>query len=275
MMAVIKDITHANWIDKQSILTLHDGEKLGYMEAGNTEGEPLILLHGFGNSGRNWKSTFEYLEDDYHIFAVDEIGSGQSSCPDAYAFTITRQAQNVLELMDALGIESAYLAGHSIGSYICQAVGFMAPKRVKKLALVSTFARMQEKPSDIAKSAAMYASIEENRPNENWYSERADYPDQEGFRYQLEDLQNLPSGYFAPTWWGMTMTDHRNFLQFIEAPVMVVWGGNDMGLPEVYREEFKAYMSNAEYHIYEGLGHEIVSRAPERLSVDMRNFFEK
>ncbi|MBQ0005447.1 MAG: alpha/beta hydrolase [Clostridiales bacterium] len=274
-MAIIKAAEHSEWKERQRLVSLSNGMTVSYMEAGNTEGAPLVLLHGFGNSGRNWQYTFRFLEKKYHIYAIDEIGAGQSSCPDRFSFPIALQAENVIELMDILGIKRAYLAGHSIGSYICQAIAFMIPDRIIKAVLVSTFARMNESQADIARSAQFYRNINDNRPDENWYSERAGYPDQEGLEYQLKDLQTLPAGYFGPTWWGMTMTDHRNFLQFIEAPVMAIWGEKDMGLPEHYRKEFMEIMPDAEVRIYEGLGHEIVSRAPEQLCKDMLEFFEE
>ena len=53
--------------------------KLHYLEAGR--GAPVVLLHGLGGDGSRWKPNIEPLAKDFHVFALDEIGFGQSDKP--------------------------------------------------------------------------------------------------------------------------------------------------------------------------------------------------
>src|ERR1700730_15578117 len=55
------------------------GFKLHYLEAG--KGAPVVLLHGLGGDGSRWQPNIEPLAKDFHVFALDQIGVGQSEQP--------------------------------------------------------------------------------------------------------------------------------------------------------------------------------------------------
>src|ERR1700733_10628448 len=55
------------------------GFKLHYLEAGH--GAPVVLLHGLGGDGSRWGPNIEPLAKDFHVFALDQIGFGESDKP--------------------------------------------------------------------------------------------------------------------------------------------------------------------------------------------------
>src|ERR1019366_2229226 len=55
------------------------GFKLHYLEAGR--GAPVVLLHGLGGDGSRWGPNIEPLAKDFHVFALDQIGFGESDKP--------------------------------------------------------------------------------------------------------------------------------------------------------------------------------------------------
>src|ERR1700675_2835862 len=55
------------------------GFKLHYLEAGR--GAPVVLLHGLGGDGSRWTPNIEPLAKDFHVFALDQIGFGESDKP--------------------------------------------------------------------------------------------------------------------------------------------------------------------------------------------------
>ena len=255
-MRNIKELTHANWWDMREVRDLPSGGAYSYMETGNPDKDAMILIHGFGNSSRVWKMCMEFLADEYHLVAVDLRGVGQSKVSDMFAYPIANQARDVLELMDALGIDSAYIVGHSIGSIIAQAIAMQAPERVKKGVLVASFARMHSKPAEIK---AMYEQFNSTGDSNKRYSEADTYPDKEEFIYQMDDRAKQPKQFFTSTWWGMTMTDHRCFLQFIQSPMLMIWGSEDV-ISEAQRSELREGLPGCDVKIYEGIGHEVPSQ---------------
>lgn len=101
-----------------------------YIEAG--EGEPLILLHGNGESGAYFKHQMEPFARHCHVYAVDTRGHGQTPRGSA-PFTIRQFAEDLAGFMDRLGIEKAHILGFSDGGNIALRFAMRYPERVDKL----------------------------------------------------------------------------------------------------------------------------------------------
>lgn len=97
-------------------------------------GEPLILLHGNGEDGSYFVHQMAYFSQDYRVIAVDTRGHGQSPRGTA-PFTIGQFAEDLLHLMDRLGLETANLLGFSDGGNIALTFALEHPERVDKLIL--------------------------------------------------------------------------------------------------------------------------------------------
>lgn len=97
---------------------LRGGGRIHYERSGSSGGEPLLLLHGIGSSLRVWDPVLRWLEADFDMIAVDLPGHGESPLaddgtpPDAAGF-----ARAVAAFMDELGIETAHVAGNSLGGW--------------------------------------------------------------------------------------------------------------------------------------------------------------
>lgn len=99
-------------------------------------GEPVILLHGFGESLLSWRAVFDRLAGRMDVVAVDLPGFGLSDKP-ASGYSTDSLALIVLRAMDALGMERAWVVGHSLGGAVATAVAANAPTRVRGLVLVA------------------------------------------------------------------------------------------------------------------------------------------
>jgi len=109
--------------------------KIHYMKEGR--GEPLILLHGWPQTSYEWRHQIAALSDQFTVYAMDNRGFGATGKP---RIRITRDllARDVLAFMDALGLESAHLAGHDWGGIIAFKVAVTAPERIRRLCLIDT-----------------------------------------------------------------------------------------------------------------------------------------
>src|SRR5574337_29943 len=118
------------------------GRKLRYLKRGEG-GEPLVLIHGFGGDLNNWLFNHEALAADRAVYALDLPGHGESS-KDVGEGSLEELAGAVLGFMDAVGLEAAHLAGHSMGGAVSLAVAKAAPKRVRSLTLIASAALGEE-----------------------------------------------------------------------------------------------------------------------------------
>lgn len=106
--------------------------RLHYMERG--AGEPLVLLHGNGESGNYFSHQIDYFSRFCRVIAVDTRGHGQSPRGDA-PFTIRQFADDLLEFLDGLGIERVRLLGFSDGGNTALVFALRHPERVARLVL--------------------------------------------------------------------------------------------------------------------------------------------
>lgn len=104
---------------------------------GPVEGEPLILLNGFGFSATMWYPNVEALSRSYRVYAVDVIGEFNRSEASKDFRAKTDYVNWLAQLLDKLGIEQAYFAGHSNGGWHILNFAMHAQSRIKKMILLA------------------------------------------------------------------------------------------------------------------------------------------
>lgn len=115
-------------------ITTVEGASIAWTEVG--EGEPLILLHGLGDSHRTWRRVVTRLAPRFRLIMPDLPGHGLSSRPDA-PYTLDWYASTLLAWADQLDLSRAHVAGHSFGGGVAQWMLLQQPRRISKLALVA------------------------------------------------------------------------------------------------------------------------------------------
>lgn len=106
-------------------------------ELGPTSGNPVLLVHGTGAWSAIWRETMEALAiEGYRAIALDLPPFGYSERPRAPSYGTHAQGERILAVLDALGIRSATLVGHSFGARPTMEALFLAPARVRSLVLV-------------------------------------------------------------------------------------------------------------------------------------------
>jgi len=100
------------------------------------EGEPLLLIMGFGMSGDMWVQSLPFLGGFRSIYFDNRGTGGSDSPPGPYA--IHEMADDAAGVLDALGIERAHVYGVSMGGMIAQEMALRHPHRVRRLVLGCT-----------------------------------------------------------------------------------------------------------------------------------------
>ncbi len=114
-----------------------NGMHLHTVQAGPQDGPLVVLLHGFPEFWYGWRNQLEPLaEAGYRVVAPDQRGYNLSDKPPgAAAYRVELLAADVVGLIDALGREKAYLAGHDWGAAVAWEVALAYPQRLEKLAI--------------------------------------------------------------------------------------------------------------------------------------------
>ena len=107
---------------------------LFWREIGN--GIPVVLLHGTWNDSSEWVAVMESLSSDFHCFAPDLFGFGESDYPNIH-YSIDLQVECLAEFLQALKLERIYLVGHSLGAWIAASYALKYPEQVYGLGLIA------------------------------------------------------------------------------------------------------------------------------------------
>lgn len=118
--------------------TLSDNTRLYYELHGDPAAPVLVLLNGLTSDTTSWGQHVPRLAKHYRLLVYDCRGQGQSDKPED-PYISTRHAQDLIELLDYLGMERVRLVGFSNGGAIAMTVAGMQPERVEKLLLAFTF----------------------------------------------------------------------------------------------------------------------------------------
>lgn len=109
-----------------------NGIELFYEQAGS--GQDVILISGFSAPRQSWYPIYQQLAQHCRVTILDNRGVGQSSIPDE-PYSIAMMANDVVGLMDALGMEKASVVGHSMGGFIVRALLDTHQHRLNKAVL--------------------------------------------------------------------------------------------------------------------------------------------
>ena len=108
------------------------GFKLHYLEAGR--GAPVVLLHGLGGDGSRWTPNIEPLARNFHVFALDQIGFGQSDKPLA-TYNTAMLADFLVGFLKAVNVAKASLVGNSMGASVALYTAVHFPDAVDRIVL--------------------------------------------------------------------------------------------------------------------------------------------
>jgi pimeloyl-ACP methyl ester carboxylesterase len=114
------------------------GLRMAYMDvppSGASNGRVVVLMHGKNFGGYYWRDVAQALAAaGYRVIVPDQIGWGKSSKPEIrYSFQLL--AANTAQLLDALGIKTAAVVGHSTGGMLAVRFALTYPERVTQLVL--------------------------------------------------------------------------------------------------------------------------------------------
>jgi len=105
--------------------------KLAFEEYGESAATPLILIHGFFASSRNWRLIAKKLAEHYHVYVLDMRNHGQS--PHAPEMDYPAMAEDLKHFMDEQKLSMASLLGHSMGGKVAMWFALTYPEKVDHL----------------------------------------------------------------------------------------------------------------------------------------------
>ncbi|HXM87807.1 MAG TPA: alpha/beta hydrolase [Candidatus Acidoferrum sp.] len=199
-----------------------NGVQIYFEEHGN--GEPVVLVHGFASRAEhNWGAMnwFTTLGAHYRVIALDCRGHGKSGKPhDPAAYGGETMGDDVIRLMDHLGIKRTLIMGYSMGARIVTGLLMLHPERLRAAVLGGIGAATASAPSFDTKPY-VDALLAENISSVKEQSVRE-------FRQSVEATGNDLKALAACMPSRGDFTAERIAAQKIRVPVMIVIGTKDL-----------------------------------------------
>lgn len=213
-----------------TFITTGDGCRLGYRFDGADHHPVLVLSNSIGTTLHMWDGQIEDLTRHFRVLRYDLRGHGKSDAPSG-AYSMDRLGRDVIELLDALGIERAHFLGLSLGGFVGQWLGIHAPERIDQLILSNTSACLGPVSEFDARINALQTAPDMPAVAEgflgNWFPATmvdTKHPAVDSFRDML--LSMSPQG-LAGSYAAVRDNDMRRTIALIARPTLVIAGTDD------------------------------------------------
>ena len=264
---------HRHWLERPDY-------RMHYIDVG--EGEPVVMIHGFADSTYCWfQNARPLLAAGYRLILVDLPGLGRSEIPPAdLEMNPMVQGEEVIALIDHLGLDSFSLAGSSMGGSISLYIAHRTPDRVRRAIVLDPAAFWQRKQGFLAMIDIPGASSVMGR----WAVEMAlkdVYYDSSKVADTLVDEYARPlskPGYARYLVRVLDEFDSPLAVEFskrygeIAVPLLIVWGDHDKWVPPEFGPRLQAMVPGSRLVVVADAGHLPHQERPELVNPLMLEF---
>ena len=278
-----------------------NGRTLHYVEEG--QGQPLLLVHGGMNDYRIWKPQMNPFGQKFHVIAY----SRRNSCPNEWTgdgsdSTVQNNSQDLVGLIEKLGIAPVHLVGHSFGGTVAIECALRRPELVRSLVLhepgVFSLIMDPDRPSTLLRffvrhpvtaMSMMREYSQHIRPTMKLF-ERGDFEKGvslllEGVTRRKDALASFPPemqqmirdnvksvlGEFRDSYSSFTREDARR----ISVPTLLIKGEMSPRPGRVMVDELGKCMPNSEVVEIPGVSHDVIMTAPDEFNKCVLDFLGK
>ncbi len=249
--------------------------QLQYAEQGDTPGRPLILLHGYVDSGRTFERVLPYINEPIHTFALTQRGHGDASRP-AGGYRIRDFVADLAAFMERLDLKKAVIMGGSSGGIIARKFAIDHPDRTQGLIMGGAPFTLQDKPAMLELWKSTISKLKDPidpRFVRSFMSNQIARPVPQTFlKTMLKENLKVPARVWKATLKGLLEDKSSEELNNIRTPTLIVWGDKDEIVPRRDQEKLQEGISGSKLIIYSGAGHMLYWEEPARFASDIVTF---
>jgi pimeloyl-ACP methyl ester carboxylesterase len=283
-MLAVSELNDTRTIDDTFV---YEGSAIHFRSLG--QGLPLIFIHGLGASMDTWRLLVQDLRDEFRLVFLDLRGHGYSARPRDSRYSIQDHAGAVFGLMEHLGLKSAVLVGHSLGSGVALLAALNELSRptrlVSKLVLlagsahpeqvhffgrwlgvpvIAWFAAKLTPATLITRMALRHAFYDHARVTDSLIELYAKY-------------QRIPGTLYALMWTVRNIIAAdidfvRRSLRQIQIPVLNILGEHDRIVSRSTAEALCNLLPQCSLEIIDGVGHVPQEESPQAVAQLIRKF---
>lgn len=239
---------------------------------------PILLVHGLaGSSLTEWYQVAPKLAVDRRVLIVDHRGHGLSASGDT-RFEVEDDADDIVGVLDELGVGQVDVVGYSMGGTIAQSLARRHPGRVRTLVLMATFAAHTESYRWFRRIGVLFARAWERFSGVGTPEVRSGYliasgairPEHARWVWRESQRRSVESG--AQATFALLRFDSREWAGKLGVRTLVVVPTADFLVPPRWQYELAAMIPGAELVEVRDAGHELVWTHADRVADELRDF---
>lgn len=260
------------------------GAELHYVDEGS--GAPVLMIHGFGGSLRNFSPLAELLKTRYRVIRVDLPGFGLSDFPAMgdHPDYLQMYKDYLSFIIDTLHLDSVYVIGNSMGGGMAWLMAAEHPGKVIKLVLLNSagydVASVAGKltmfkyktvgdllfrkgmPMFMSESGLKFCYADKKKVDPEIWKLNNHFTNRDG---NIQNMLALARSHQFPD---------SNEIKKVQCPTLVIWGQEDSIIPVTHAAKFHRDIKNSRLIIYDPCGHTPMQERPADVAVDFVKFVE-
>jgi pimeloyl-ACP methyl ester carboxylesterase len=269
-------------------MSLH-GDDIHYLRTGS--GPVVVLIHGILGSRQSWAQLVALLRRDFTVVAPDLLGHG-NSMKRRGDYSLGAHAGRLRDLLDALGVRSATVVGHSLGGGVAMQFAWLFPERCERLVLISSGGLGRDLGLLLRAPTLPGAAWVLPLVSAPWLTRSGERLARSLGRFGLQagpDLEELWRGYvslgdaearraFLATIrtvvdpGGQSISALERLSALAGIPTMLVWGARDHLIPVAHGLAAQQAIPGSRLEVFEGAGHAPHLADPPRFAALLREF---
>ncbi len=250
--------------------------KLNFKKSGS--GPPLVILHGLFGSLDNWFSIAKELVEHYTLYLVDQRNHGDSPHSNEWNYGV--MVEDLRELLDAEGLDSVFLMGHSMGGKTVMNFAVQYPERVRKLIVGDITPRYYPIHHQVILEGLNALDLSRLQSRKEADDLLAPYIPELGIRQFLLKSLGRDANGFA---WKINLPVITQNIEEVgkaleegtvfEGPTLFLGGANSSYIQEKDLPDMKRHFPNYTWISIPNAGHWLHAEQPQAVVAEMRRFF--
>jgi 3-oxoadipate enol-lactonase len=235
---------------------------------------PILLHHGYTASRVNWMPVAQRLAQHHRVILMECRGTGDSE-HTASGYTLEQYADDVIGIVDHVGIKRFTYAGHSMGGGIGYVLALRHPQRLERLILMASVPadgfpnsdpRLHDARAELRRTRDRSALLAQYRAG----CVRPDVETDAWFESRIDHIFAVSDGHYEGGAKAMRDLDVGARLAEITLPTLVIAGSADT-LLAANLDDFKR-LPNAALHVFSRAGHDVAIHEPDGVAAAIGDF---
>ena len=269
-------------------------EKIAFTDEGSGE-KTLVFIHGLSSNLKSWYKNVSALKADYRCIALDLPGYGKST-KNSTTYSLKDNAGFLNSFIEIKTLTNVVLLGHSMGGQVAVITVLDAPENFINLVIVASagIETFSEKEAMVMKASYTTAIVEESTPEQirnnfemNFYQfpEDAEFMVRERIAMRDTDDMNIYSEVVVNNIHAMLDEPIIDRLSSIEIPVLMIYGKNDLLIPNKYFhpsqdirslvKDAKERISTLKVRLIDEAGHFVNFEKPDEVNEEIKQFLKQ